>query len=43
MAGVILHRSLEQGADRLIGWLLSRGQVATTPSPAILPKAKSVY
>jgi exopolysaccharide production protein ExoZ len=43
VAGLILHRNLEQGADRLIGWLMSRGQVSVAASPAVLPKAKSVY
>ena len=43
VAGLILHRSLEQGGDRLIGWLLSRRERPVAPPHAVLPKAKSVY
>jgi peptidoglycan/LPS O-acetylase OafA/YrhL len=40
VAGLILHRSLEQGWDRLIGWALSRkGEPAD--AGAVLPKVKS--
>jgi exopolysaccharide production protein ExoZ len=42
VAGVILHRTLEQGWDRLIGKVLSPGGDVAAPAAPLLPKAKSV-
>lgn len=41
VAGLALHRSLEQGADRAIGWLASRRRRSAPAIDTILPKAKS--
>ncbi|MGZ3272340.1 MAG: acyltransferase family protein [Caulobacteraceae bacterium] len=41
LAGLALHRTLEQGADRLIGRLLSTRAPSSTPAPGFV-KVKSV-
>ena len=42
VAGLVVHRTLEQGWERLISWTLSRKSEGSAPASAILSKVKSV-